>query len=388
MMKIEVSKPDLAQTLKLVSSTVAKSGEDLSGHYLFRVTPEAGDLAEYAGLAIEVLAYDGKVSSSARLQCHYTASEDGCKAFTFEAKRLEMWLNAVPDAALTLEHKNGTTTAYSPLGNQKFQSLDPSKFPYWDALLAEAKPTTKVLANRLKAALQYARPFIYADETKHPHLCQAQFRAGNLYASDTATAVAVSLAGFENAEFSVSVKSLSSLLGFLGQCGDGEIEVREHEHMVLYCLGSRAIFGESRMHTQFPKLGLGLDNPNQRTWKVSRSEILNVLNFLLSAAPKDNEYLILSDAPSDGTIKLGMSVAAGGVKHLDVSCAGKIVQEGAPTLPEKGFKVRYGNLQKVLSAHTGENVSIGVNAKGTGGWLRFDETLDGDSYYAIVQWSN
>ena len=142
------------------------------------------------------------------------------------------------------------------------------------------------------------------------------------------------------------------------------------------------------MHTQFPKLGLGLDVPNQRTWKVTRSEVLNVLNFLLSAAPKDNEYLILSDSSSDDTVKLGMAVAAGGIKHLDISCAGKTVQEGAAALPDKGFKVRYVNLQKVLAAHTGENVTIGVNVKGTGGWLRFDEITDGDSYYAIVQWSN
>lgn len=381
MMQIEVSKQDLVQTLKFVAATVAKSGDDLSGHYLFRLVPDTTD-------AVEVLSYDGKVSSSARLTCKYTATEGGVTAFTFEARRLDMWLNAVPDAALTLEHKDGTTTAFSPLGNQKFQSLDPSKFPYWDALLAEAKPTTKVLANRLKAALQYARPFIYADETKHPHLCQVQFRDGNLYATDTATAVAVKLVGFEQANFSVSGKSLSNLLTFLSQCGDGEVEIREHEHMVLYCLAGTAIFGESRMHAQFPKLSLGLDNPNQQTWKLNRGEITNILNFLLSAAPKDNEHLILSDASSDSAVKMGMAVAAGGTKHLEISCAGKVKQDGAAALPDKGFKVRYGNLQKVLAAHSTEDVLVGINAKGTGGWLRFDESRDGDNYYAIVQWSN
>jgi len=379
MMQIEVSKQDLAQTLRFVAATVAKSGDDLSGHYLFRLVPDTTD-------TVEVLAYDGKVSSSARLNCKYTPSE--VTAFTFEARRLDMWLNAVPDAALTLEHKDGTTTAYSPLGNQKFQSLDPSKFPYWDALLAEAKPTTKVLANRLKAALQYARPFIYADETKHPHLCQVQFRDGCLYATDTATAVAVKMAGFEQANFSVSGKSLSNLMAFLSQCGDGEIEVREHEHMVLYCLGGSAIFGESRMHAQFPKLSLGLDNQNQQSWKLDRNEIGMVLNFLLSAAPKDNEHLILTDDSSEGSVKMGMAVAAGGTKYLSIACAAKVKQDNSPALPEKGFKVRYANFQRVLAAHSANEVLMGINAKGTGGWLRFDETNDGDSYYAIVQWSN
>lgn len=381
MMQIEISKQDLAATLKFVAATVAKSGDDLSGHYLFRLVPGSTD-------AVEVLAYDGKVSSSARLNCKYTPSEDGVTAFTFEGRRLDMWLNAVPDAALTLEHKDGTTVAYSPLGNQKFQSLDPTKFPYWDALLAAATPTTKVSASRLKAILQYARPFIYADETKHPHLCQVQFRDGYMYATDTATAVAVKLAGFEQANFSISGKSLSNLLAFLSQCGDGEVEVREHEHMVLYCLGSAAIFGESRMHAQFPSLKLGLDIPNQRVWKLDRSEITTMLNFLLSAAPKDNEHLILSDASGDSTVKMGMTVAAGGTKHQTISCAGKTQLEGAPALPDKGFKVRYANLQKVLAAYSSNEVQVGVNVKGTGGWLRFDGTEDGDSYYAIVQWSN
>ena len=52
-----------------------------------------------------------------------------------------------------------------------------------------------------------------------------QFRDGCLYATDTATAVAVKMAGFEQANFSVSGKSLSNLMAFLSQCGDGEVEV-------------------------------------------------------------------------------------------------------------------------------------------------------------------
>jgi len=381
-MQFEIAKPDLVQALKFVSSTVAKSDEDLSGHYLFRQVPGSAS-------AVEVLAYDGKISSAARLNCKYTPTEGGATAFTFEAKRMNIWLDASPDVALTFEYADNKVTAYSPMGKQKFDSLDPSKFPYWDSILEESTPKAKVSAVRLRTALQYVRPFLYADETKHPHLCQAQFRDGVLYATDTATAVAIQMSGFEGADFSVSSKAMGALLTFLTQCGDGEIEICEHDRMVIYRLGSTAIFGESRMHVQFPKLNLGLDLPNQHLWKINRLEFNKNLKFLLSAAPKDADTVTLADvAHSDVSVNMGMAVAAGGTATLPLACTSKATAtSGAAALPDKGFRVKHANFLKVLAAQSADDVVMGVNSKGAGGWLRFEDEAGGDRYFAIVQWS-
>jgi len=378
-MQIEVSKQDLLQTLKFVASATG-STDDLSGHYLFRVSPSTPEV-------IEVLSYDGHLTAAARLNCKHTPSEDGVTAFTFEARRLDLWLTALPDCALVLDHKSGTTTAFSPIDNLKFESLDANRFPYWDTTLASAQTTVRVKADRLKNLLQYARPFVSTDETRSPALCQASLRDNLLTATDTATAVAVKLEGFEKANFSISSKNLSSLLTFLGHCGDGEIEVCEHDTTVFYRLGTAALFGESRMSSQFPKIALGLDNPNQHVWKLDSAEVLSRLTFLLAGAPKDHEHLIFQPDADPSVVKMGMAVAAGGTKYLKISCAEKTHTEGAPDLPEKGFKVRYPNLQKVLSALNSKEVAFGINAKGNGGWIRVDEKVGNDHFYAILQWS-
>lgn len=378
-MQIEVSKQDLLQTLKFVSTATA-SADDLSGHYLFRVAPSTTD-------TVEVLAYDGHLTASARLTCKYTASEDNVTAFTFEARRLNMWLSAIPDGVVVLDHKGGTTTAFSPIDNLKFESLDANRFPYWDSTLAAATTTVRVKADRLKSLLQYARPFVSTDETRSPALCQASFRDNLLTATDTATAIAVKLEGFDKANFSVNNKNIASLIAFLGHCGDGEVEVCEHDNTVFYRLGNLAIFGESRMNNQFPKIALGLDVPNQHVWKLDATEVLSRLNFLLAGAPKDHEHLIFQPDADPAAVKLGMAVAAGGTKFLKIGCAEKVRTEGAPDLPEKGFKVRYPNLQKVLSALDSKDISLGINAKGSGGWIRVDEKVGNDHFYAILQWS-
>jgi len=377
-MKIEVSKQDLAQAIKFVSAT-AKAGDDLSGHYLFRLAPDSTDM-------VEVLTSNGKAASVARVNCKYTPTEGGATAFMFSVSRMDTWLSACPDAALALEHANGVTVAYSPLGEQKFESFDHSQFPLFDGIRAESKVTAKVQADRLRAALKYARPFVYADETKKPNICQIAFRDGILHATDTATALAIKMPGFEEANFSLSSKGIANLLTFLSSCGDGEIEVREHDRMTLFCSGDTAMFGEAPMHHQFPKLALGLDQPNQKVWKLDRKEVKLITTFLLSAAPVNNEFLIFSDSNDPAQVKMGMAVAAGGTKHIPLACAEKVTNVEV-ALPEKGFKVRHPNLQKVLDASEADTIVVGVNAKGTGGWLRFDEEINGDKYYAIVQWS-
>lgn len=378
-MKIEVSKQDLELALKFADAT-AKSGDDLSGHYLFRVAPGTED-------SVEVLSSNGKAVTSVRLNCKYTPTEGGATAFMFSVARMEKWLNAVPDAALALEHANGTTTAFSPLGELKFDSFDHSQFPLFDNIRSESTLTTKVTADRLRSTLKYSRPFVYSDETKKPQLCQVQVRdSGILYATDTATALAIRLPGFEKAGFPLSLRGVGSLLTFLGSCGDGEIEIREHDRMVLFCLGDTAMFGEAPMHHQFPKIALGLDVPNQKVWKLNRKEVKQIVQYLLSAAPADNDLLIFTDTPSN-SIKIGMAMSAGGTKHLPISCSEKI-SNSSTTLPEKGFKVRYLHLQKVLDSSDADDLVLGVNAKGAGGWLRFDEESNGDHYYSILQWSN
>jgi hypothetical protein len=50
------------------------------------------------------------------------------------------------------------------------------------------------------------------------------------------------------------------------------------------------------------------------------------------------------------------------------------------------FQVSHPYLQKALSHFVGDTVSMGVNPKGKGGWLRFKETKGQDNYLTIVAW--
>lgn len=378
-MKIIVAKNDLLSTLRTCQATVVKSASDLSGQYLFRIQPGSKD-------QVEVLTYADRCNTLAQLKCQLEPSD--VSSFTFEAKRLDLWLEAVPDEAITFTHQNGKTTAECSLGTQEFGSLDPSSFPLADSLIAQAVAIATVKADHLKALLSRVKPFISVNDAKEAPLCQAQFRDGFLYATDRATAIGVKTPEFAKSPISVTQKSMGALLQFLTQCGDADVTVKEQERIICYALGTQAVFCESRnTQAKFPLLQLGFDQASPYVWELEVKALRKILPFLISAAPADDTRVLFQPGDTPDYIQVGMRVQAGGVKYLPFP-AKKSQTADAQKIDRETFRLPYEMLLRLLDASSEDTMKLGIHPKGESGWCRLNDVQDGQECFVVVVWKN
>jgi len=374
-MKILIAKQDLMDAIKLTSTTISTTGSDISTHYLFRVT---GD-----GTGAEVLSQSNRVFSSCPLVCQVVGHTDGePSAFTVEGKRLQMWLSAVEESALTLEFDGEVVKATAPVGDQQFGSLDPEMFPLWDDVLKEATSTVSLDTPRLFGALSHLRSFISTDDTKTPEFSLTEVREGLFYASDKETATVVGVQGIDGSAVRIHGKNIPALQQFLTLCGDGTIEILEHDRFAIYRRGDGALFGESRFSKAFPMLDVGRDREDQHYWILSKEGVETGIRFLRSGAPHEDVRLFFR--PSEVGVEMGMTRMVGGQKFLPVECVESGASDNSDDLDS--FAISYKNLEKILSSYTGDTIRFGINQKGKGGWVRFDESRAGDDYLSIVAW--
>ena len=163
---------------------------------------------------MELLSYSNRVFSGTRITPEIESSENGC--FTIEGSRLRQWVAAVPtNEEITVDFDGASTTTYASLCKGRFQSLDPSKFPFWDQTIREAAMVCEIDADRLHRVLSYARGFISKDQSKAPQLCVCEFREGNLMATDRVGLVKITVPGMEKSELRVHFKDLAALLSFI-----------------------------------------------------------------------------------------------------------------------------------------------------------------------------
>ena len=393
-MKIKVAKSDLVYALRTVTPSVSFTGGDLSSHYLFRIKSDTND-------EVEILTYSGAVFAIAPLICVVDREEDDSESFTLEAKRLDLWLSAVSDTALTLHNEGAVTTATSPRGNQVFSSLDPDSFPHWDNTYAEADKTATLCAENLKEAFAHVKPFVCTNDTdKQDHIiCLTQVRDGCFWATDKAKATVVRVLGLEGCALASGFDRISKVIKFLETCEDHDVEVFEHPRAVIYRRDDGAIFGESRPQAVFPTLQVGQDIPNQHRWTLNKEEILSALLFLRSGADAEDKVVHFR-LGEDDIIEIGMALVAANtsdlvppMKYLSLKCFGMQREEDAADLilarEENGFSILYPHLERVLELHPDNEIVVGINQKGKGGWLRFDsEHANGDTYWSIIPWFN
>ena len=354
-MKILIAKQDLMDAIKLTSTTISTTGSDISTHYLFRVT---GD-----GTGAEVLSQSNRVFSSCPLVCQVVDHTDGePSAFTVEGKRLQMWLSAVEDAALTLEFDGEVVKATAPVGDQQFASLDPEMFPLWDDVLKEAASTVSLETPRLFGALSHLRSFISPDDTKTPEFSLTEVRDGLFYASDKETATVVGVQGIKGSTIRIHGKNIPAF--------------------AIYRRGDGALFGESRFSKAFPMLDVGRDREDQHYWVLSKEGVETGIRFLRSGAPHEDVRLFFR--PSEAGVEMGMTRMVGGQKYLPVECVESGASDNSDDLDS--FSISYKNLEKILSSYKGDTIRFGINQKGKGGWVRFDESRSGDDYLSIVAW--
>lgn len=387
-MKFQVAKRDLEDALKVVTPSLSSNGSDLSTHYLFRLTSSKDDGGEKG---VEMLTYSGRVFSSSPLKAKVLDEGEG--SFSIEGKRLKKFLGFVEDAALDFSFEDAIVTVKCPKGTQKFQSLDPSQFPFWDKQVVDAKETATLPAGRLLAALDYARNFVSDNESNDPQFCVAEARGGILYSSDRRAIILIKVAGLENAGIRIHGKSMGGFLSFLGTFPEGaDVEILEHDRSILMRRGDGALFGEALFLARFPDLpNLKMDEVDDHVWTVNRDVLLKTIGFLVSGAAWEENRILVQ--PGDDVITLSMPNETGDKTELKVDALME-EQKGTHPVPLDGFNLDHKCLCQILRArHDLDDVRIGINQMEVGevkkvlrGYSRFVDERDGDKYLTIHAW--
>lgn len=390
-MKFEVAKQDLSLALDTVTSAMA-SGSDLSSHYVFRLPP-GGD-----GSRMEVLTYNhGRLFSGCPFVAVVTGVADGVSSFTVDGKRLQMWLGAISDSALSFEFDPETKVvlATAPRGTQQFQSLDPINFPYWDAQLATAKQTCDLPADRFKSALDFARRFASEEDTKDPHLCVIEVRDSNLVSTDAKSAsVLVSVTGLKDSALRVHVKDAAAVLDFLGKIKTANVKVLEHPRALILQREDGAILGETRFNVNFPAFHQP-EVDDQFFWKLSIEDLKSGIQFLAAGAVEKDDRLTFTRPVADGPVLMTMTAVTGKPVTVEVGCSESGVSDKTKDIPVFKFVMSSVTLKKVLTLYSSEEyIRFGVNfLKKAGGFIRFLDAKfedadgnNGDKYRLFVMW--
>lgn len=387
-MKIQVAKQDLENSLEVVSACLAGTGSDLSAHFLFRRNPKDREKAQ-------VLTYTTRISAL----CPVTAQveESDFDAFTVEGWRLKKWLGTLPDAALTFEFDGAVVEATCPgKGVQKFQSLDPSKFPYWDKLLTEAEGEILLIsAERLHRAIDYSRNFASDNESRTPELCVCEVKEGVLASTNKRTATLVKVQGLKKSAMRVHVKDAPAILSFLSSI-KGDVEVMEHDKCLFLRRADGAVFEESRFDANFPAFNEPPD-VDPHWWILDTEELRSAIPFLVSGANREDDRLRFT-RPGDPNDKerpviVSMYTATGSTAEQKVTCVKSDSEPDAEPLPDEGFVLAYPNLLKILQFVKSDTIRFGVSRRKKNGYLRFKDTQfadadgkNGDEYLTVAAW--
>jgi len=378
-MLITVSKRDLQDALKVVSHTVASGGSDISAHYVFR----------QSGAGLEVLSFNGRIFSS----CPVNAAriEEEGKAFTIEAKRMNLLLDAVEDDVALRFAATGSETVVTSRGKNVFAGLDPDLFPYWDELLKSAELTATLPAKRLSGALSHAKAFTYDQEAKASHLCVAEFRNGCLYSTDQMAVSIVKVEGMEKSALRIFNKDIGAVISFLSSFKDSGkaddpsaiVELYEHDRAMFLKRNDGAVFGESKYGSRFPDLSVDWTLEDDHIVEVRKTEVASAVKFLASGARWEDNAIKVEVL--EAAIKFSMSSANG--KPISLEVPAKVTQNGAAVdLPEGGFPVRNDYILSLLNHFSQDVIQLGFSKKGKGGWVRVKDTRGEDTYLTTVSW--
>lgn len=379
-MEVVISKSDLEKALQVTNNTVASGAVDISTHFVFRYTEDD---------KLEILSYSGRLFSSAICSGATVTDTDEHTAFTIEAKRLNLWLSAVGDCALTFTFNpvGKVTKAKSPMGSQTFRSLDPSAFPYWDDVVNDANETASVPANFMKNALSHLRKFVSSDDTKRPSFCVTEARDGLILAASQGLLSAVGIQDFAtDNKLRANGKNVSSIVSYLNIFEEGTISICEHDNFVLYRASDGSMLGESRDNHSFPNVALKLDDPTDHQWLIDVADLKNAMIFLKSGAPHEDNRLKFKYQDGN-TIQVGMCVAGpdGGDTFVELQTFAQTKKDDDVDTVDT-FELHYKNLDMVLGTIKDDRINLGVSKKNSSGLVRLDSTLNGNQYVSMLTW--
>ncbi len=381
-MRFKVAKQDLDAALQVVTPSMSSSGDDITSHYVFRRTGTKKD-----GYGITLVTCSERMFSSCPLKAEIV--DEGTKgSFTIEGKRLKQWLNSVPDAVLSfaLDEEESEVIARAPKGKQTFQSLQPDSRFVWDKEIKAAKITATVSAERLASALKHSRLFVSVKGTDSPELCVSEVLNGILYSTDRKVATLIRLEGLEESNLRIHGKDASGFLAFLNTFNETDVEVLEHDRVLILRRGDGAVFGEARFQATFPGINVNIDDDDQHQWVLSKEEITNVIGFLASGADREDNRLRFTPSDDEGVIELSMLTVSGKKTVLPIQVVKHEQTDKFPEIPPEGYALDHFCLTKVLSVLKGDGVEFGINVVGDRGYVRFLDEPNGDRYVTILAW--
>lgn len=382
-MEIVVAKSDLDAALGVVKDAMASGGTGIASHYLFRAQETDGVMG------VEVLTTSGRLFASCPL---VAAKADVEGAFTLEGKRLRTCLSRVKDTALSFVLDDKSVTVKTPQGKQKFETLDPDSFPYWDETQAEAESVATIPAARLHAALNYSKQFVSDEETTSPQICVSEIQNGTMFSTDKTAAALITIPGLEKSNMRIHGKDASAILGFLAGIKEGDVEVLEHERaLFLRRVTDGAIFGNAPFQSKFPSMTMP-GNEDHHYWLLSKETLLSAIPFLVSGAAWEDSRVRLWRPKPDGPLKMGMKTTTGSETVTDIaiiesgSATAKADEAPIPDLPKGGFLLAHASLAKILNAWEGDTVRFGINKRAKGGYLRLHTESGGVKFLTIMAW--
>ena len=410
-MKFTVAVSDLETALKLVTPALASSGGDLSGHFLFRVSPSNPS-------RIEVLTYSGRVSAGSSFVADLKDADRA--SFSIEGKRLLTFIGAlaVSDKAAVLlfddskEAKHAETMVtlmspsptgeYQPVENssQYFGSLDPSHFPYVDKYLAAALVTAKVPGARLAEALDVAKLFTSDDESKTPELCVVEIADGVMSSTNSTAAAHITSPFLKGSKLRAHFKDIGAISSYLSLAGEEDVEILESEKNFFFRRLDGSYFGETKFSKGLP--AFGKPGPtDQYQFFFSKKELNRVIRGLEAGAAQEDTRIQFSVKDAN-TLFLSMENVGGKTVRWELRLTSTIVDPEAKPLPDK-INTTTTNIKRLLNSVEGDGVVLGASRfKNTGyfrtatlafapkaadGSLAPDAAAKGDNFITMIIWS-
>ena len=371
-MKIEAAKRDLEQALQIATIGVSGSGDELASHYLFRII----------GGAVEVLSANGqRIFTGSRLKCDHEG-EDG-DAFTVEGWRLRKWVDAMPDAVLTLNYEDALIRAKGPKTTVRWASLDPSKFPFWDSTLDKAKTIGSMSTAKLHQALSYSRQFVSDQENRHPNLAALEARDGSLFSTDQGAVSMVTFDEIKDSELRIHGKDAPAVLAFLSVKGSDTVEILEHERCLILRREDGGLLGVARWTYAFPNLSLDREEEDKCGWVVRTEDLRSGISTLSCSASKDDTRLFFQWDAENSQVVLSMLSTTGDRDVFPIDC---IEHHNMDSFEAEEFSFSHTYIPAVTAGFEDDSLKFGINWTEKNGYIRFLHEKDDVSHLTVVVW--
>jgi len=281
-MIIEVAKNDLKENLDIAQATLG-NGPDITSHFLFEKIGETVFISS---------CNPPRLFSSVPLK---GIKVEGEGDFTIEGKRLLQSINAV-EGLLKIECEEGNVTIKSDRGSISFPSLDPSAFPPWRGMFGDAEEKVSISADVLSDTISSTRPYASVDEARRPELAMINFTGGNAFACDGFGLAMARSDDFNQIDLKIHVKDTGAVLKFLKAYEGNTFTQFSSDQAVFLKAEDGGMFGMTSIPFEMPtaittKYIEAFGWTPRRVWRLSKNDMTNALNFLISGA-SDSDYKV------------------------------------------------------------------------------------------------